>query len=120
MWKTLNPKSKSEAEIMASPTEKCFSSRLKLRGLTETTVAEVAAWSNALRKLAWLSRQLGQVGERQSSKSAMKVTAPAPTLWAISPLAGGQASMICPSACCDRGALTAHPVSRECSISGRL
>src|SRR5258707_11810761 len=97
MWKILNPKSKSDAEIGVPDTGKCFSSRPKLRGRTETTPAGVAILFNAFCKLAWLSRQFGQVGERQSSKSAIKVTAPALAHRDISSLAGGQVSITCPS-----------------------
>src|ERR1700733_5676098 len=98
MWKIYRPKSKSDAEIGVPPAGKCFSSRLKLRGRTEMTPAGAAALFNAFCKLAWLSRQLGQVGDRQLSKSAIKVTAPALRPRATSGLDGGQASITSPSA----------------------
>src|ERR1700679_1579844 len=80
----VNPKSNSDAEIGVPPTRNCFSSRLQLRGRTEITTPlrskrfppKETELSNASRKLAWLSRQLFQVGDRQSSKSAARTLAP--------------------------------------------
>src|ERR1700722_2289996 len=80
----VNPKSNSDAEIGVPATRNCFSSRLQLRGRTEITTPlrskpfplKETEWSKASRKLAWLSRQLFHVGDRQSSKSAVRTLAP--------------------------------------------
>ena len=89
LWKKKSPKSNSEPDIGLPSTRQCLSTRCQPRGRTSSTaVFSASAYflpsglvnpivpSIASRRLIWPSILFCQVGEFESSKSAMKTFAP--------------------------------------------